>query len=186
MSTTSTHTSPASDHHTLSMPYQFSRDQFSIEMPSPRLNANNGNGSLKTPSSLASPSDRRAQSFSRDGILGSAQKARNLSQSPADHKTNGLSNGNHNGNSNRSNSNGKDSDDGINPLKRRNTDAGNDYPRRRATIAVSATYLSPFSNYTDSTSARYADPENPAATATNPNAVSASSSAPTASTANPA
>ena len=27
-------------------------------------------------------------------------------------------------------------DDGINPLKRRNTDAGVDYPRRRATIAV--------------------------------------------------
>jgi len=28
------------------------------------------------------------------------------------------------------------SDDGINPLKRRSTDAGVDYPRRRATIAV--------------------------------------------------
>ena len=130
---TSTHTSPASDHHTMSMPYQLSRDQFSIELPSPRLNASNGNGSLKTPNSLASPSDRRAQSFSRDGILGSAQKARNMSQSSAER--NGLTNGNSNGNG--SNSNGKDSgDDGINPLKRRNTDAGNDYPRRRATIAV--------------------------------------------------
>lgn len=139
---TSTHTSPASDHHIMNMPYQLSRDQFSIEMPSPGLHAANGNGSLKTPNSLASPSDRRAQSFSRDGILGSAQKARNLSQSSADR--NGIANGNHIGTSNGSNSNGKDSgDDGINPLKRRNTDAGNDYPRRRATIAVRLAHLSP-------------------------------------------
>lgn len=144
MSTTSTHTSPASEHHTLSMPFQLCRDQFSIEMPSPRLSANNGNGALKTPNSLASPSDRRAQSFSRDGILGSAQKTRGLSQSSQDRKTNhfvGNQNGNSNG-SNGSNSGAKDSgDDGINPLKRKSTDGGNDYPRRRATIAVSNTYI---------------------------------------------
>jgi hypothetical protein len=67
------------------------------------------------------------QSFSREGILGSAQKARGLSQSSGDREsmTNGLQNGRQN------------SDDGINPLKRRSTDAGIDYPRRRATIAVS-------------------------------------------------
>jgi hypothetical protein len=64
-------------------------------------------------------------SFSREGILGSAQRARNLSQSSGDQEsaTAGLQNK-------------KDSDDGINPLKRRSTDAGSDYPRRRATIAV--------------------------------------------------
>lgn len=33
------------------------------------------------------------------------------------------------------------SDEGSNPLKRRNTDAGVDYPRRRATIAVSHFHL---------------------------------------------
>ena len=141
MSTTSTHTSPASEHHTLlSMPFQLSRDQFSIEMPSPRLSATNGNGALKTPNSLASPTDRRAQSFSRDGILGSAQKTRGLSQSSQDRNANHFVS-NQNSNSNGSNSGGKDSgDDGINPLKRKSTDGGNDYPRRRATIAVSYNY----------------------------------------------
>lgn len=102
-----------------------SRDAFSIELPSPHLSMTNG-GPLKSPNnSLKSLSDRRAMSFSRDGILGSAQKARNLSQSSADPEsaTAGLSNR-------------KDSDDGINPLKRRSADAGSDYPRRRATIAV--------------------------------------------------
>ncbi len=110
-----------------------SRDAFSIELPSPHLsltNGNNNNGggaSLKSPNhtSLKSPNDRRALSFSREGILGSAQRARNLSQSSGDREsaTAGLQNK-------------KDSDDGINPLKRRSTDAGSDYPRRRATIAV--------------------------------------------------
>ena len=185
MSTTSTHTSPASDHHPLTMPYQLSRDQFSIDLPSPRLNSTNGNGSLKTPNSLASPTDRRAHSFSRDGILGSAQKARNLSQSSADRHTNGLSNGTHNGTSNASLSNGKtDSDDGINPLKRRATDASNDYPRRRATIAVRPLSLFPsLQHLLTPHSAKSAAPANPAATATSPNAACASSWAQTASTA---
>lgn len=101
-----------------------STDTFSIELPPPHLHINS-NGILKSPNSLKSPSDRRALSFSREGILGSAQKARNLSQSSGDRESavSGLQNR-------------KDSDDGINPLKRRSTDAGSDYPRRRATIAV--------------------------------------------------
>jgi hypothetical protein len=82
---------------------------------------------LKSPGALKSPTDRRTLSFSREGILGSAQKARNLSQSSGDRES--ASAGVHS-------SNRKDSDDGINPLKRRSTDAGSDYPRRRATIAV--------------------------------------------------
>lgn len=36
------------------------------------------------------------------------------------------------------------SDEGSNPLKRRNTDAGVDYPRRRATIAVCCGSLDSF------------------------------------------
>jgi len=108
-----------------------SRDNFAIELPSPRLSATT-NGVIKSPNSLKSPNDRRALSFSREGILGSAQKARNLSQSSGDRESmaNGLQNR-------------KDSDDGINPLKRRSTDAGSDYPRRRATIAVCMHACSP-------------------------------------------
>lgn len=114
-----------------------SRDKFGIDIPnSPRLQPNtngnhvngvNGNGNLNSPNPLKSPNARRVQNFSREGILGSAQKARNLSQSSGDREsmTNDL------------NQNRQNSDDGINPLKRRNTDAGIDYPRRRATIAVS-------------------------------------------------
>ncbi|KAK3944924.1 hypothetical protein QBC46DRAFT_360880 [Diplogelasinospora grovesii] len=95
---------------------------FSIEIPSPQLNPiTNGANALKSPSSLKSA---RTPSFSREGILGSAQKARNLSQSSEnrpDHVSNGLQKA--------------PNDEGVNPLKRRNTDAGVDYPRRRATIA---------------------------------------------------
>lgn len=102
-----------------------SREGFSIEIPSPQLNAINGGNSLKSPTSLKSA---RTQSFSREGILGSAQKARNLSQS-SENRPEALSNGMQNG----------QSDEGsINPLKRRNTSAEVDYPRRRATIAVSS------------------------------------------------
>ena len=113
--------------------FSMSRDKFTIDIPSPRLqlqtNGNghiNGNGTLNSPNPLKSPNARRVQNFSREGILGSAQKARNLSQSSGDREsmTNGL------------NQNRQPSDDGINPLKRRSTDAGIDYPRRRATIAV--------------------------------------------------
>ena len=94
------------------------RENFTIEMPSSLAPMPNGNSILKSPSDLKA---QRTSSFSRDGILGAAQKARHLSQS-----SEALSNGalkDH-------------SDDNSNPLKRRNTDAGVDYPRRRATIAV--------------------------------------------------
>ncbi|CAJ2513886.1 Uu.00g020050.m01.CDS01 [Anthostomella pinea] len=93
-----------------------SRENFSIDVPSPQLNPVDGS-SLKSPTAVKS---QRIASFSREGILGSAQKTRNLSQT-TEQASNGMQ---------------KDlSDDGINPLKRRNTDATIDYPRRRATIA---------------------------------------------------
>jgi hypothetical protein len=111
-----------------------SRDKLQIDIPENHLTLiTNGNGqvndNLASPNPLKSPNTRRVAGFSREGILGSAQKARNLSQSSGDREsmTNGI-----NGIKNRQNS-----DDGINPLKRRSTDAGIDYPRRRATIAVS-------------------------------------------------
>lgn len=78
--------------------------------------------------------------FGREGgILGSAQKARNLSQSSGDREQ--IVNGIHGRQPvNGAPTNG--SEDGGNPLKRRSTDAGIDYPRRRATIAVSSHVLS--------------------------------------------
>lgn len=108
-----------------------SRDQFTIDVPMPHLtlatNGNNGNNSQNSPNTIKSPNARRVAHFTRDGILGSAQKARNLSQSSGDREsmTNGLQNGNR-----------QNSEDAANPLKRRSTDGGVDYPRRRATIAV--------------------------------------------------
>ena len=146
--------------------FSMSRDKFSIDLASPRLqlvtngttiNGTNGNR-LNSPSIKSPAGARRMASFSRDGILGSAQKARNLSQSSGDreqivsglhgrHQTNGSANGNgnSNGNGNGNSNNNNTSDDGINPLKRRSTDAGIDYPRRRATIAVSeAIQIVPF------------------------------------------
>ncbi|KAI1396812.1 hypothetical protein F4819DRAFT_115353 [Hypoxylon fuscum] len=95
-----------------------SRETFSIEVPSPQLNpATNGSG-LKSPTSVKA----QRTSFSREGILGSAQKARNLSQTEIrTDQSNGMAKA--------------PSDEGGNPLKRRNTDATVDYPRRRATIA---------------------------------------------------
>ena len=105
-----------------------SRDQFSIDEPMPHLTlATNGNNVHDSPNPVKSPNARRAAQFSREGILGSAQKARNLSQSSGEREsmTNGLQNGN-----------AQNSQDGTNPLKRRSTDGGVDYPRRRATIAV--------------------------------------------------
>lgn len=105
-----------------------SRDTFSIEIPSPQLNpaTNGGSSALKSPTALKA----QRTSFSREGILGSAQKARNLSQTSefrSDQITNGMQKAS--------------SDEGANPLKRRNTDATIDYPRRRATIAVGFCFL---------------------------------------------
>lgn len=101
-----------------------SRDSFHIEVPSPSLTAvTNGTHSLKSPSALKA---QRTPSFGRDGFMGAAQKARNMSQS-SDHRLETVGNGMAK----------TPSDEGSNPLKRRNTDVGGvDYPRRRATIAV--------------------------------------------------
>jgi len=109
--------------------YPLPTRDFSIEMPSPfpqLATSTNGVNALKSPTALKSA---RAPSFSREGILGSALKARNLSQS-SENRPDTVSNGIQKA----------ESDEGINPLKRRNTstDAGVDYPRRRATIAVGA------------------------------------------------
>ncbi|KAI0478455.1 hypothetical protein GGR56DRAFT_322593 [Xylariaceae sp. FL0804] len=102
-----------------------SRDNFTMEMPSPQLSAINGSSSaaLKSPGAVKS---QRTASFSREGILGSAHKARNLSQTTETGSSHGIA------------MQKEPSDEGmsINPLKRRNTDATVDYPRRRATIAV--------------------------------------------------
>jgi hypothetical protein len=122
MTPSSTGDSPRSATGTGVRPYPLSSRDFSIEVPSPQLTAVVTNGAnLKSPTSLKT---QRAPSFSREGILGSAQKARNLSQSSENRPeaANGI--------------NKAPSDEGSNPLKRRNTDAGVDYPRRRATIAV--------------------------------------------------
>lgn len=132
-----------------------SRDQFSIEMPMPHLTlTTNGNGnsnntshnahnSLNSPNPVKSPNARRVAHFSREGILGSAQKARNLSQSSGERES--MSNGLQNGN-------GQSGDDGTNPLKRRSTDGGVDYPRRRATIAVGHSFCNVnFLSYLDET-----------------------------------
>lgn len=115
--------------------FSMSRDTFHIDLPESHLKVTTNskgqvNGTLNSTSPLKSPNARRVAAFSREGILDSAQKARNLSQSSVDREslTNGLQNR-------------QNSDDGINPLKRRSTDTGIDYPRRRATIAVGTSIL---------------------------------------------
>ncbi|CCC06818.1 hypothetical protein SMACR_00847 [Sordaria macrospora] len=104
--------------------YPLPNRDFTIEIPSPQLAPTvNGVNTIKSPSTLKSA---RAPNFSREGILGSAQKARNLSQSSENRPDNvNVSNGYQKA----------PSEESTNPLKRRNTDAGVDYPRRRATIA---------------------------------------------------
>ncbi|KAJ5040604.1 uncharacterized protein L3040_006253 [Drepanopeziza brunnea f. sp. 'multigermtubi'] len=130
MSSTSPEPSPASATGR-SRTFSISRDKLKIDIPSPRLalltNSNGNtteNEALHSPNPLKSPNSRRMQILARDGILGSGQKVRNLSQSSGDREPV------INGAQHRPNS-----DDGIDPLKRRITDAGIDYPRRRATIA---------------------------------------------------
>lgn len=115
--------------------FSTAREKYKIDIPSPKglQLTTNGSGALTSPNPLKTPNARRLANFSRDGILGSAQKARNLSQSSADRES--MTNGNQ--------STRPASDDGINPLKRRSTDAGMDYPRRRATIAVSSMSTQP-------------------------------------------
>jgi hypothetical protein len=100
-----------------------SRDTFSIDVPTSALAAvaNGAANALKSPTAVKS---QRKASFSREGILGAAQKARHLSQS-SETRPDGFANG----------SQRAPSDEGSNPLKRRNTETAVDYPRRRATIA---------------------------------------------------
>ena len=147
------------------------REKFKIDGLENHLTlVTNGNGqvnggTLTSPNPLKSPNARRVASFSREGILGSAQKARNLSQSSGDREsmTNGIQNR-------------QNSDDGINPLKRRNTDAGIDYPRRRATIAVSGSnFGTTFHLLISITSVRSVGPESHDAMERNQNASSARS-----------
>lgn len=99
-----------------------SRDSFTIEMPNATLTAipNGSNVGLKSPGDLKT---QRAPSITRESILGAAQKARSAAQ-VSESIANGMAQ--------------PSSDEGTNPLKRRNTDVGIDYPRRRATIAVRA------------------------------------------------
>lgn len=117
-SATGTVTTTASTARPFSMP---GRGNFSIDMPTPAITAKNGTGSIKSP---AATKAQRQASFSRDRVLGSAQKARDTSQS-LENRQDSISNLMQK----------DDSEESVNPLKRRNTDAGVDYPRRRATIA---------------------------------------------------
>lgn len=135
---------------------------FVLDIPSPGSSGGGGGGGgLRSPT--VGIKSQRTPSFSRDGILGSAQKTRNMSSQSSGSDTilgGGITTTNNNGGNSNSanNSNSKSaivgsvdvkingnammandpSDDGINPLKRRNTETGGgvDYPRRRATIAV--------------------------------------------------
>jgi hypothetical protein len=116
---------------TIARQFPLPNRDFSVDIPSPQLAAGpNGANSLKSPNSLKAAAAARTPSFSREGILGSAQKARNLSQS-SDNRPDSVSNGIPK----------STSEESINPLKRRNTDAAVDYPRRRATIAVGGTAM---------------------------------------------
>jgi hypothetical protein len=99
------------------------RDNFSLELPISSLATMSADTSLKSPVSYK---NQRTPSFSRDAILSTSQKARHLSQSSDNNRPDNMSNG----------AQKVSSDEGSNPLKRRNTETGVDYPRRRATIAV--------------------------------------------------
>ncbi|KAL2200580.1 hypothetical protein P885DRAFT_28372 [Corynascus similis CBS 632.67] len=121
-SVTATMTAAASA--TVVRQYPLPNRDFTVEIPSPQqLSAgSNGANTIKSPNSLKAA---RTPNFSREGILGSAQKARNLSQS-SDNRPEAIANGI---------PKSAASEESVNPLKRRNTDAAVDYPRRRATIA---------------------------------------------------
>ncbi|CAG9997565.1 unnamed protein product [Clonostachys byssicola] len=98
-----------------------SRKSFHVDVPGASLTSNGASLGLKSPSDLA---PQRAASFTRDGILGATGAGRPIGSSQValtDSLLNGLAK--------------SSSDEGSNPLKRRNTDVGVDYPRRRATIA---------------------------------------------------
>ncbi|KAH8681526.1 hypothetical protein BX600DRAFT_375253 [Xylariales sp. PMI_506] len=99
------------------------RDNFNIELPSPQLNTTINGSTLKSPS--ATKTARAAAGFSREGILGSSASQKGLMTQSTEARSDQTANGNHK----------NSGDESTNPLKRRNTDATVDYPRRRATIA---------------------------------------------------
>ncbi|KAL2267688.1 hypothetical protein VTJ83DRAFT_4965 [Remersonia thermophila] len=134
-SATAAMTTPAAAASVVRPPYPpLPNRDFTVEIPSPQMpQGPNGANTLKSPTTLKTPvaataaaaAANRTPSFSREGILGSAQKARNLSQT-SDNRPEAIANGI---------PKSAPSEESINPLKRRNTDATVDYPRRRATIA---------------------------------------------------
>ena len=102
------------------------RDTFSLELP---ISSMSSLATMSADTSLKSPvsyKNQRTPSFSREAMLSTSQKARHLSQSSDNTRPDNMSNG----------AQKVSSDEGSNPLKRRNTETGVDYPRRRATIAV--------------------------------------------------
>ncbi|GKU00800.1 c6 finger protein [Fusarium langsethiae] len=98
------------------------RDSFALELPMSSLATMSADATLKSPISYK---NQRTPSFSRDAMMGTSQKSRHLSQSSDNNRPDNMSNGGQK----------VSSDEGSNPLKRRNTETGVDYPRRRATIA---------------------------------------------------
>ncbi|KAF5237816.1 hypothetical protein FAUST_5865 [Fusarium austroamericanum] len=94
------------------------RDSFALDLPMSSLATMSADASLKSPVSYK---NQRTPSFS----MVTSQKARHLSQSSDNNRPDNMSNGGQK----------VSSDEGSNPLKRRNTEIGVDYPRRRATIA---------------------------------------------------
>ncbi|EKJ74923.1 hypothetical protein NXS19_008630 [Fusarium pseudograminearum] len=94
------------------------RDSFALDLPMSSLATMSADASLKSPISYK---NQRTPSFS----MVTSQKARHLSQSSDNNRPDNMSNGGQK----------VSSDEGSNPLKRRNTETGVDYPRRRATIA---------------------------------------------------
>ncbi|KAM0297789.1 hypothetical protein HYE67_003274 [Fusarium culmorum] len=94
------------------------RDSFALDLPMSSLATMSTDASLKSPISYK---NQRTPSFS----MVTSQKSRHLSQSSDNNRPDNMSNGGQK----------VSSDEGSNPLKRRNTETGVDYPRRRATIA---------------------------------------------------
>lgn len=122
MSPSSTGDSPPSVRESLARQFPLpARDSLTIEVSNATIPGGRNHGRNFR---RQSPSDfrlQRAPSSTREGLPSAAQKARNHSQITAENIFQS-----------------QQSDEGSNPLKRRNTstETGADYPRRRATIAV--------------------------------------------------
>jgi hypothetical protein len=153
-SATATMTTPAAAANVVRPYPPLPNRDFTVEIPPQMPPGPNGANTLKSPTSLksaatanaavanaaaaaAAAAATRPPSFSREGILGAAQKTRNLSQ-PADNRPEAIANGipKPATTTTTTTTTTPTTEESINPLKRRNTDATVDYPRRRATIAV--------------------------------------------------